>query len=537
MIKNLLKGILLFSAFSIADAAKAQLYINGGQLTIETGASVVVQGSLTSNTDILGDGKIVLKGNALQQVNMNNFNVPRLEIDNVSNAALAGGVKIGNELIFTNGNLLLGSNDLTMMPAATVTNAASNKFVVTDGTGKMTKNALAATAFTFPVGNSATTYNPLTISNAGTADNIGVRANANAKVNGSTGSNITKEVVDASWEVSEAVAGGSNLSMTAGWSASDELTGFNRSKAGISNYITAPANNAGWDLLNSQTTAASGSNPYTVTRTGISSLGTFAVGNRPVLSPLLVSPKVFLQGAFSGTNMTDLLRTQNLIPTTEPYSGMTGFTHSGSGGGETTSSSIVGSSAPASNDAIVDWVFVQLHNAANGTVISTRSALLQRDGDIVDTDGTSPLNMAGNAAGNYYISVRHRNHLAVRTPATFGLAKTTTTSYNFTDNLNKAYFNNALSNPAMATLTTGVYGMYGGNANSDASTRITGSISVSDYQRVLSTLAGSAILTGVYSNSDINMDGNVRVSGSVSVSDYQKILSYLSSLNIINQHL
>lgn len=537
MIKNLLKGILLFSAFSVADAAKAQLFINGGQLTIETGASVVVQGSLTSNTDILGDGKIVLKGTALQQVNMNNFSVPRIEVDNVSNAALAGGLKVGSELIFTNGNLVLGSNDLTMMQGATVTNAATNKFVVTDGTGKMTKIALNITPFTFPVGNSATAYNPLTLANTGTADDISVRANANARVNGSTGANITKEVVDASWEISEAVAGGSNLSVTAGWSTADELPGFNRAKSGISNYITAPANNIGWDLLNSQTSAATGSNPYTVTRTGVSTLGTFAVGNRPVLSPLLVSPKVFLQGAFSGTTMTDLLRTQNLIPTTEPYTGMTGFTHSGSGGGETTTTSVVGSSAPASNDAIVDWVFVQLHNASTGSVISTRSALLQRDGDIVDTDGTSPLNMAGNATGNYYVSVRHRNHLAVRTPAAFGLAKTSTTSYNFTDNLSKAYFNNALSNPAMTTLATGVFGMYGGNANSDGSTRITGSISVSDYQRVLSTLGGAAIQTGVYSNSDINMDGNVRVSGSVSVSDYQKILSYLNSLNIINQHL
>lgn len=537
MIKNLLKGFLLISSCTAVSNAKSQLFINNGQLTIETGASVVVQGSLTSNTDILGDGKIVLKGSAEQMVNMNNFSIPRLEIDNVSNATLVSGVKVGAELLFTNGNINLGSNDITMMPTATVTTPANNKFVVTNSTGKMVKNSLGSTAFTFPVGNSAIAYNPVTISNSGTVDNISVRANANALINGNTGAAISKEAVDASWEIGEADAGGSNLSITAGWSAADELPGFNRSKTGISYYITAPASNVGWDLLNSQTAAAGGSNPYSVTRAGISSLGIFAVGNRPVLSPLLVSPKVFLQGAYSGTNMTDLLRTKDLIPTTEPYSSITGFTHSGSGGGETTTTAIVGSGAPASNDAIVDWVFVQLHDGTTGDVISTRSALLQRDGDIVETDGISPLNMAGNAAGSYYVSVRHRNHLGIRTPATFGLAKTTTTAYNFTDNINKAYSNGSITNPPMATLGTGIYGMYGGNANANNSTRVTGSVSVSDYQKVLATLSGAAILSNVYSSSDVNMDGNVRVSGSVSISDYQKILSYLNSLIIINQHL
>ncbi|MCW5917663.1 MAG: hypothetical protein KIS82_09990 [Ferruginibacter sp.] len=537
MNKFLHRFLLLSLSISTISVARAQLFINNGQLTIESGASVVVQGNITSNTNILGDGKIVLKGSSAQQVDMSNFIIPRLEIDNVSNASLVSGLKIGSELIFTNGNLSIGNNDMTLLAPATVTNPANNKFVVTDGTGKMIKSSLGSTAFTFPVGNAAVAYNPVSISNAGTVDDIGVRANANVLVNGNSGASITKEVVDASWDISEAINGGSNLSITASWAGADELPGFNRNKTGISYYITAPAANLGWDLLNNQTSAATGGNPYSVTRTGISNLGTFAVGNRPVLSPLLVSPKVFLQGAYSGTNMTDLLRTKNLIPTTEPYSSITGFTQSGSGGGETTTAAIVGSGAPASNDAIVDWVFVQLHDGTTGDVISTRSALLQRDGDIVETDGVSPLNMAGNAAGSYYISVRHRNHLGIRTPASFGLAKTTTTAYNFTDNISKAYTNGTTPIRQWLRLLPGFMRCTRWNANSNTATRITGSISVSDYQRILSTLAGAALPSNVYSPSDINMDGNVRVSGSISVSDYQKTLSFLNSLSIINQHL
>jgi len=56
-----------------------------------------------------------------------------------------------------------------------------------------------------------------------------------------------------------------------------------------------------------------------------------------------------------------------------------------------------------------------LHDATDPTkVIATRSALLQRDGDIVDVDGYSPVNFAVES-GAYYIAVRHRNHLGAMT--------------------------------------------------------------------------------------------------------------------------
>jgi len=539
MLKKVHSKIMFGILLLLANSGYAQLNINGAQFFIESGATVTVQGDITSNVDILGTGTVLLKGTSNQNINMNNATIPNLEMDNVSNATLTGSAKIGTNLLFTNGRIILGANDLTMAAAATITNPSSSKFIVTNSTGKLVKASLGASAFTYPIGNTTLTYNPLTISNSGTADNIAARCLTNAYSTGLTGSSFTKEVVDASWDISEGVAGGSNLSLTASWNSTDELAGFNRNKAGISYYMTAPAASIGWDLLNSQTSVATGSNPYSYTRTGITQLGAFAIGTRPVLSPLLITPKVYLQGAYAGAGvMNDNLRTLNLIPTTEPYSAIATFTHSGSGGGETSTAAIVGSGAPASNDAIVDWVFVQLHDASTAAVVSTRAALLQRDGDIVETDGVSPLNMAGNAAGNYYISVRHRNHLAVRTPAALvGLSKTVSTAYNFTDNISKAYTNVAITNAPMATLAAGIYGMYGGNANSDASTRVTGSISISDYQRVLSTLGGAAILSPVYSPADVNMDGTVRISGSLSVSDYQKMLSYLNSLSILTQHL
>lgn len=79
-------------------------------------------------------------------------------------------------------------------------------------------------------------------------------------------------------------------------------------------------------------------------------------------------------------------------------------------------------------NAIVDWVFLELRDANNATsVISSRSALLQRDGDIVDLDGTSPVAFANTPYQAYYIAVKHRSHLGVMTasPINFnGLAAT-----------------------------------------------------------------------------------------------------------------
>ncbi len=541
MTRNLFK-MLAFACFLLITAnSQAQLYINGAQFTIESGATVTVQGDLTSNVDILGAGKVLLKGSSNQNVDMNNAIIPNLEIDNVSNATLTSPARIGSNMTFTNGNIILGTNDLTLEAAATITTPANNKFIVTNSSGKLVKNALGAgPGFTFPVGNSALTYNPVSIVNTGTSDNIGVRSLANAFTNGMTGAAFTKEVVDASWDITEAVIGGSNLSITASWNGTDELSGFNRNKAGISYYITSPAPNVGWDLLNSQTGAASGTNPYSYTRSGITELGAFAIGTRPVLSPLLVSPKIFLQGNYnSGTGfMTDALRTLNLIPLTEPYTGATGYTHTGSGGGETSTGNIVGSLAPASNDAIVDWVFVQLHDGTTGTVLSSRAALLQRDGDIVDTDGTSALNMAGNAAGNYFISIRHRNHLAVRSLNNFALLKTSTTAYNFTDNLSKA-FAGAVPNNPMATLNTNIFGMWGGNANNDNTVKMTGlAASNNDYLQLLNTLGSSTnSIPNTYSKQDLNMDGTVKMTGlSAANNDYLKLINILgASINTISQ--
>ncbi len=146
--------------------------------------------------------------------------------------------------------------------------------------------------------------------------------------------------------------------------------------------------------------------------------------------------KVLLYGAaYDGLatvspTMNDDLRQKGLIPMTEPYTNLeyqgldpvTGtfgtvkpFKHYGPGGGETISDPAV--LAVTGDDAIIDWVFVELRNANKvDSVVATQSALLQADGDVVDVDGVSPVTFDQSVmAGEQYVAVRHRNHLGVMT--------------------------------------------------------------------------------------------------------------------------
>ena len=77
--------------------------------------------------------------------------------------------------------------------------------------------------------------------------------------------------VNATWMVSETVNGGSNATLTCQWPASLELTGFNRVFSRLA-YYTSSAWDYGFENIN-----ASGSDPYTVTRSGFTSFSPFAV--------------------------------------------------------------------------------------------------------------------------------------------------------------------------------------------------------------------------------------------------------------------
>lgn len=120
-----------------------------------------------------------------------------------------------------------------------------------------------------------------------------------------------------------------------------------------------------------------------------------------------IDPKLFLQGPYNSGIMLDGLRTTGNIPTTSPYID-----------GMTCNATVFNVSG---TNSIIDWVWMELRDSADGiTVITSMSALLQADGDVVANDGVSPLTL-NVPTGNYYIVLAHRNHLGIRSANTISL--------------------------------------------------------------------------------------------------------------------
>ena len=187
-------------------------------------------------------------------------------IDNSSSTGItlhASRTIAGNLLL--SGKFRLANNNFT---AASAERVGLTDFAVTDGTGSLILVNVGTTAKLFPVG--TTSYAPVWIANSGTEDNVGVRVESDASTLPGGGR------VKAKWALNEALAGGGNYTLTFGWAGQLEDTPFKQNRAA----------NAGIFLLSSDTVEAGTggyttqftASPYTVSRGGISVLGTFGVG-------------------------------------------------------------------------------------------------------------------------------------------------------------------------------------------------------------------------------------------------------------------
>ncbi len=114
---------------------------------------------------------------------------------------------------------------------------------------------------------------------------------------------------------------------------------------------------------------------------------------------------------------------------------------------------------------------------------------------VLHTDGTATMQFPSGVNGNsFYIAVKHRNHMETwsKLPVMF----TGSTSYDFSDNLQKAYDNGV--NMPMAAVAGGKYAIYGGDVNND------GAIDATDMADVDNDISGFAF---GYNYTDVNGDG------------------------------
>ncbi len=219
---------------------------------------------------------------------------------------------------------------------------------------------------------------------------------------------------------------------------------------------------------------------------------------------IAVRPRVYLEGPYqSGPGMMhDALRSNALLPAQEPYTAL-GYDHVG-GGGETVLPAVLAATGP---NAIVDWVVVELRSATGpATVLATRSALVQRDGDVVATDGAGPVTFAM-VQGTYRIAVRHRNHLGLMSASGIALSGTPVA----VDLSNGSVALHGGANAAK--LVDGRRVMYAGDVNRDNVLRYLGV--ANDRDPILVAVGGTiptAIQNG-YHVHDVNLDGQVKYTG------------------------
>ena len=124
--------------------------------------------------------------------------------------------------------------------------------------------------------------------------------------------------------------------------------------------------------------------------------------------------KVFLQAAdIENNNMTNNLAINGFLPTSQAYN-ISPYFYNGT---ETLTTTPINAT---------DWLLVELYNSSNNNVLEAQqAAILLQDGTISSANGDLTLTFEGVLPNeNYYIVVRHRNHLDVMSATAIGFNNT-----------------------------------------------------------------------------------------------------------------
>jgi len=243
---------------------------NCNSLGITLGGNWINNGSFTggSSTVTFNNGTV---GQTISGTTVTGFN--NLTINKSTQIlTLATSVTVNAVLHFTSGRISIGNNNLTIGTSGSITGPSTSNYVIATGSGTLMQHVTNGGSIAFPVGTN-TAYIPaiVALTAGSTADNISVRVLPLAYGQGESGTVIGSNVVNATWVITEQIAGGSNATVTLQWPSSLELSGFNRSLSHLAHYTGSV-----WDYGVS-VIPASGSDPYTVTRTGFTSFSPFAI--------------------------------------------------------------------------------------------------------------------------------------------------------------------------------------------------------------------------------------------------------------------
>lgn len=516
-------SLIFLCALPLLATSQTLLYNDGAIIKVQPGATLYVEGGIhnTASGTIDNDGTIEVQGNFLNQGTWENSQPNTLRFSGTGLSQVTPGSAIFDDVDITkNGNqvelldnmtiagdltfnagasgsrIRLGNNNLILTAASTISGYDNNEYVETNGTGVIQKTVTANGAFLFPVGD-AINYSPLNAAYTGTA-----YSSANLRVRTVNAAHPNKpadatDFIGRYWRVESTGITNYSNTMTGTYAAADLTGSAAMVKGAVYDYNGAPADWYYFDAANSGNTVTGSTTDATVDFTGTNFFGKAML-------------KVFLAGALPGTGippMSTTLSTNGAIPMASPYSAS-----------PWNAPAVNASSIPANT---TDWILVEARDPSIN-IISQTSAFLLSDGTIVNVDGSSPLRMK-DAAPNAIISIRHRNHLGIRTSTEQNLLSPSL--HDFSTGTDKAYTNNSV--PPIPTndnmrLIGSTYALWAGNAgiaNANAQTRINFAGPQNDNAALLSALGGNSAGTlgvpanNLYHQADLNLNGNVRYAG------------------------
>jgi hypothetical protein len=207
--------------------------------------------------------------------------------------------------------------------------------------------------------------------------------------------------------------------------------------------------------------------------------------NGSVSEGLTLGLKLYLEGPFQNGEMSTNLNVQNLIPLSQPYAGAP-WNYNGL------------ESVAEIPDNAVDWVLIDLRESAGDALTATsnktvakKAAFLMKDGTLKGIDGNQNLDFPIFIHHNLYAVIYHRNHLSLITSNEISILNGNG-FYDFSSGENQVLGGNL----GHKEISTGMWGMIAGDANSD------GAVNNTDYQNFWKVNAG---LKG-YIKSDFSLD-------------------------------
>lgn len=270
--------------------------LTGGSYTYNVNGTLDLSATSTATTTFIpysnAASSIAVNVNGLLKLGAN------FKADTVNTSA-------GSIALNINNGGVIDASATTSLQASRVNTTSGNIYFVISGTGVL-KRTVAATDVLFPVGTSSTVYNPITLNNSGTSDVFGV----NIKNTFDNTVSFTTALVNKQYAISEATAGGSNLTVKLGWLTADQGSTFSPSGT----VVIGRWNGTTWDTYPA-TVSGTGTlaDPYIASASGITGVGNFVVANISTLplSFLNVSADVKAAGVQISWNTSNEINVAN----------------------------------------------------------------------------------------------------------------------------------------------------------------------------------------------------------------------------------